>query len=81
MMISAGEFWVADIPYTNQTASKKRPVLVLWPDAADVVVAAVTTSAPRSLTDVSRQLAALPVRHHLRRRIDQNIRVNEEPSR
>lgn len=21
-MISAGEFWVADIPYTNQTASK-----------------------------------------------------------
>lgn len=52
-MISAGEFWVADIPYTNQTASKKRPVLVLWPDAADVVVAAVTTAAPRSLTDVS----------------------------
>jgi len=31
------------------------PVLVLWVDAADVVVAAVTSSAARSATDVSLQ--------------------------
>lgn len=36
-------------------ASKLRPVLVLWEDAADVVVAAVTKATPRSLTDVSLQ--------------------------
>jgi mRNA interferase MazF len=52
-MISPGEFWLADIPFTNQRASKKRPVLVLWLDAADAVVAAVTSAAPRSTTDVS----------------------------
>jgi mRNA interferase MazF len=51
-MISPGEFWIADIPYTDQTASKKRPVLVLWLDARDAVVAAVTSAAPRSSTDV-----------------------------
>lgn len=51
MTISAGEFWVADIPFTDQTASKKRPVLVLWLDASDVVVAAVTTASPRSVRD------------------------------
>jgi mRNA interferase MazF len=52
-MISPGEFWLADIPFTNQSASKIRPVLVLWLDAADVVVAAVTSAPPRSATDVS----------------------------
>ena len=51
-MILPGEFWVADIPFTDQTASKKRPVLVLWLDAADVIVAAVTTAGPRSASDV-----------------------------
>ena len=51
-MILPGELWLANIPYTDQTASKKRPVLVLWLDAADAVVAAVTTAAPRSNTDV-----------------------------
>lgn len=54
-MISAGEFWVADIPYTDQSASKKRPVLILWTDAADVVVAVVTTAPPRSVSDVRLQ--------------------------
>src|SRR5712692_9884654 len=51
-MISAGEFWLANIPYTDQSASKKRPVLVLWLDAADAVVAVVTSATPRSPTDV-----------------------------
>jgi mRNA interferase MazF len=51
-MILPGEFWVADIPFTDQTASKKRPILVLWLDAADAVVAAVTTASPRSASDV-----------------------------
>ncbi len=51
----AGEFWLADIPFTNGTASKLRPVLVLWVDAADVVVAVVTSAAPRSASDVALQ--------------------------
>lgn len=33
MIIRSGEFWVADIPFTDQRTSKKRPVLVLWLDA------------------------------------------------
>jgi mRNA interferase MazF len=51
MPIHGGEFWVADIPYTDHSSSKKRPVLVLWLDGVDVVVAAVTSAAPRTPTD------------------------------
>jgi mRNA interferase MazF len=47
-----GEIWLADIPFTSGTASKLRPVLVLWVDAADVIVAAVTSAGPRSPADV-----------------------------
>jgi len=54
-MPRAGEIWLAEIPFTSGVASKLRPVLVLWEDAADVVVAAVTKATPRSLTDVSLQ--------------------------
>src|SRR6266566_3966930 len=54
MPIQPGEFWVADIPFTSGGASKKRPVLVLWLDGLDAVVAAVTSAAPRSPTDVIR---------------------------
>ena len=50
-----GEVWIADIPFTSGTASKLRPVLVLWADSADVVVAAVTSAQPRSATDVALQ--------------------------
>ena len=50
--IHPGDFWVADIPFTNGSASKKRPVLVLWLDGQDAVVAAVTSAAPRTQTDV-----------------------------
>jgi len=50
-----GEVWLADIPFTSGVASKLRPVLVLWTDAADVVVAAVTSAQPRSATDVPLQ--------------------------
>ena len=52
MTTSPGEFWVADIPFTNGQASKKRPVLILWLDGYDVVVAAVTSAAPHTQTDV-----------------------------
>lgn len=52
MPIQAGEFWVADIPFTSGSGSKKRPVLILWLDGQDAVVAAVTSAAPRSPTDV-----------------------------
>lgn len=52
MIIRAGEFWIADIPFTDGSGSKKRPVLVLWLDGADAVIAAVTSASPRSKTDV-----------------------------
>jgi mRNA interferase MazF len=52
MPIRLGDFWVADIPFTDRSTSKKRPVLVLWLDGLDAVVAAVTSAAPRSPTGV-----------------------------
>jgi mRNA interferase MazF len=52
MPIRPGEFWVANIPFTDGRGSKKRPVLVLWLDGLDAVVAAVTSAGPRTLTDV-----------------------------
>ena len=54
-MSQPGEVWIADIPFTSGTASKLRPVLVLWTDAADAVVAAITSAQPRSTTDVALQ--------------------------
>ena len=53
MTIRPGEFWLADIPFTDGSSAKRRPVLVLWLDGRDVVVAAVTSAAPRTATDVS----------------------------
>ncbi len=53
MPVQPGEFWVADIPFTHGTASKRRPILVIWLDGADLVAAAVTSAAPRSATDVA----------------------------
>lgn len=62
-MPQPGELWLAEIPFTNGLASKIRPVLLLWQDAADVVVAAVTSAGPRSPTDVSlREWAAAGLR-------------------
>jgi mRNA interferase MazF len=52
MTAMAGELWVADIPFTDGSASKKWPVLALWQDGMDVVVAAVTSAAARSPTDI-----------------------------
>lgn len=53
MTIRAGEVWLADIPFTDGSASKKRPVLVLWLDGLDAVVAAVTSAPPRTRTDIA----------------------------
>jgi mRNA interferase MazF len=50
--IRAGEFWVSEIRYTNGTDAKKRPVLVLWLDGKDAVIAVVTSASPRTNTDV-----------------------------
>jgi mRNA interferase MazF len=50
--IQAGEFWVANIPFTSGGSSKKRPILVLWLDGNDVVAAVVTSAKPRTQTDV-----------------------------
>jgi mRNA interferase MazF len=55
MMITPGDFWVAEIIFTDGSATKKRPVLILWLDAQDVVVAAVTSASPRSTTDIALQ--------------------------
>jgi len=52
-MSSPDEIWLANIPFTDGRASKIRPVLVLWLDAADCVVSAVTSAPPRSPSDVS----------------------------
>ncbi len=52
MIIQPGEFWLADILFTDRSASKKRPVLVLWLDNQDAVVAAVTSATPRTSTDI-----------------------------
>ena len=52
-MIQSGEFWVAEIPFTDWSDAKRRPVLVLWLDGDDAIVAAVTSAAPRTATDVS----------------------------
>jgi mRNA interferase MazF len=54
-MVRPGELWLAAIPYTSGVAAKLRPGLILWEAAADVVVAAITTAAPRSPTDVAPQ--------------------------
>ena len=53
MSCQPGDFWVAEIPFTDGSGAKRRPVLVLWLDGQDTVVAAVTSAAPRTLTDVS----------------------------
>jgi mRNA interferase MazF len=52
MTMRPGEFWVVDIPFTDASGSKKRPVLILWLDGHDFVAAAVTTAPPRSPMDV-----------------------------
>lgn len=52
MIIQPGDLWLANIPFTDGSGSKKRPVLVLWLDAQDIVVAAVTSASPRSTADV-----------------------------
>jgi mRNA interferase MazF len=51
MTIQPGEFWIADIPFTNGLSSKKRPILVLWTDGNDAIVALVTSALPRTETD------------------------------
>ncbi len=53
MTIQAGEIWLADIRFTDGSASKKRPVLVLWLDGYDAIVAVVTSAVPRTPTDVA----------------------------
>ena len=52
MTITSGNIWIAEILFTDGSASKKRPVLILWLDTQDVIVAAVTSASPRSVTDV-----------------------------
>jgi len=55
MTITPGDIWIAEIFFTDGSVSKKRPVLILWIDAQDVIVAAVTSAQPRSVTDIALQ--------------------------
>jgi mRNA interferase MazF len=51
--IQAGDFWVANISFTDGTTFKKRPILILCLDGDDVIAVVVVTSAkPRTQTDV-----------------------------
>lgn len=50
--LQPGDLWLADILFTNGAQSKRRPVLVLWVDGQDAIVAVVTSARPRSATDV-----------------------------
>lgn len=50
MTIRPGELWVADIPFTDGKSIKRRPILVLWLDGEDIVVAAVTSAPAQRLT-------------------------------
>jgi mRNA interferase MazF len=52
MTIKVGELWLAEIQYTNSADAKKRPVLILWLDGQDAIVAVVTSAPPRTNTDV-----------------------------
>lgn len=51
-MMQAGEIWLANIPFTHGAGAKIRPILILWLDGADAVVAVVTSATPRTPTDV-----------------------------
>jgi mRNA interferase MazF len=42
MTLKAGELWIAEITFTDGSASKKRPILILWIDRDDMVIKAVT---------------------------------------
>jgi len=53
MTITPGDIWIAEILFTGGSTAKKRPVLILWLDAQDVIVAAITSALPRSETDVT----------------------------
>ncbi|WP_202924861.1 hypothetical protein [Myxacorys almedinensis] len=44
MTIQPGELWIAEIPFTDGTAAKKRPILILWLDSRDAIVAVVTSA-------------------------------------
>lgn len=55
MTIQSGDFWLAEISFTDGSSSKKRPVLVLWLDRKDAIVAVVTSAISRTLTDIQLQ--------------------------
>ena len=50
--IQPGDFWVAEITFTDKSASKKRPVLVLWLGGG-CCSGICHLAAPRTTTDVT----------------------------
>ena len=65
------KLWLADIPFTHGSASKVRPVLILWLDGMDALVAVVTSAAPRTPSD-----AALTDWHAAGLRIASTVRLS-----
>ena len=51
--MSPGEIWLGGVAFSDGRQSKVRPVLVLFVDREDVVVATITSSAPRTDTDLA----------------------------
>lgn len=49
----AGEVWLAQVEFADGTQSKPRPVLVLFTEHQDSVLAVVTSAAPRTPQDVA----------------------------
>jgi len=52
MPMQAGDVALADIPFTDGSSSKIRPVLVLWVESQDAVVSAITSAPSRGVADV-----------------------------
>jgi mRNA interferase MazF len=48
----AGEVWLAEVEFTDGRGSKPRPMLVLFSDPRDSILAVVTSAAPRTPRDL-----------------------------
>jgi hypothetical protein len=63
MTVKAGELWIAEITFTDGSASKKRPILILWIDGDDVVVAAVTKKLGKLSANDAQSLMEVWIQH------------------
>ena len=52
MTTRAGELWLAEVEFADGTGAKPRPMLVLFSDPYDSVLAVVTSATPRTACDL-----------------------------